>query len=155
MGEIQYLAGITDGEGYIGLNIKKQLKSKQSKNKNLQGYYYSWSAHMTVSNTHKNVLDILCKEWNVGRVNISKTTEWLRKRGENVKEAYVWAIEPNDMRKILPILVPHLRIKQRQAYLLIEALAIMRTRRHKTLEQKQRMDEIYNEVKLLNKKGRF
>jgi len=155
MGEVKYLAGITDGEGYIGLNIKKQLRAKQAHNKKLKGYYYSWSAHMTISNTHKDVLDILCEEWNVGRVNISKTTEWLRKHGENVKEAYVWAIEPNDMRKILPVLAPHLRIKQKQAYLLIEALDILQLRRNKTLEQKQRITEIYNEVKQLNKKGRF
>lgn len=149
---IEYLAGFVDGEGCISLGIKRQPRTLKNGEKVV---YYSWTAHMTVSNTHKDILDKLCDEWEVGRVNISRTTHFLRERGLNVKEAWVWVIEPNDMRILLPKLAPFLVVKQKQAYLLIEALKLMEVRKGKTEDKKIRLREIYEENKKLNKKGRF
>ena len=72
---------------------------------------------------------------------------------ENWKPAYELEITSGLLRMVLPTLT--LRIKAKQQALLLEAVNLLKTQNHWTLQNDERLEEIRLELKKLNKKGRL
>jgi len=144
--ELAWLSGFTDGEGCIGVNLDK---SKAMKNPS----WASYSCVLRIANTDLSVLYYIQKITGMGTISKINRRDSI---GKNWKPVYKWSIYANGMRKLLPELLPYLKIKKKQAKLAIEILNIKRGRGYGsnlTQQQKIRRTEILNEMKILNKRG--
>lgn len=101
-----YIAGLVDGEGC--LNMYK-LRSKSCK----QGW--TFAGRMAISNCDLEALMEVQQETGLG--NIQKKTKSPRRR-----DSYNLVYSPRELRALLPHLLPYLKIKKRQAVLLIKFL---------------------------------
>ena len=141
--EIGYIAGIIDGEGWLGLVNRTDRRNK--KNINCQTY-------LMIGNTNKKVLDWLVKITKLG--NISKPYDSEIKLSSNRKPHWLLRFSPNDMRLLLPRIIPYLVIKKRQAEIIIEYLNMTFKGKHRTEEEYTIIMRLYDEIKQLNRKGR-
>ena len=131
-GQAGYLAGILDGEGSFGLSplLRKQI-----------------NAWMTVANTDLRILDF-CKQvtGGLGNVIAQKPQKSPRHRLQ-----YVWNVGArNELRAILPFVIPFLRGKAEQARLLLEYCE----RRTLGGPQEPRDFELAQLIKDLNARGK-
>lgn len=125
------MAGFIDGEGSI-LICRQSWKTKTIK----RGNFYP---RIAVFNTNKEILEYIKNTLNCGNVKISTKTHG------NYKIVYRWEIgKGEDIKRTLEFIKPHLKVKVKQAEILINFLET------KDLSQK----EIYfNQVRELNRKG--
>jgi hypothetical protein len=135
--EAAYLAGIVDGEGYLGLvNVNRT-----------RHWFY---AQLTIGMTGKELFD-LQKQIGTGRIY---TRTWQR---PNTKPCHVWTLGANPCRCLLPQLLPFLRFKKRQAELVLEYLEMSAhiARKSPLLSQahRERATAIWEQLKALNKRG--
>jgi len=127
-----------DGEGQISLHKLKRKNIKRG---------FEWRPYVEVAATCSDILDPLQDFLGDGH-------PYTRKGKGNRKTLYAYRMNRSDMRRILPGL--SLVIKERQRVLLIEALSILFGSGTKlTLKDEERLEEIYQEIKKLNKKGRM
>lgn len=140
--QLAYLAALIDGEGC--LSIVKIGKAGA-------GY----SCKITVVNTAPQLPEIW-REYGVGRLYL-KTN-----RPAGHKPCYHWIMSANVCRALLPLLLPHLRIKQAQAQLLLKFLPLVDSRRRLCRRGVTPEDRamslaqaraLYFECKRLNKRG--
>lgn len=101
-----YIAGLVDGEGC--LNMYK-LKSKSCR----QGW--TFAGRMSISNCDLEALMEIQQETGIG--NIQKKTKQVGRR-----DGYNLVYSPRELRVLLPMLLPYLKIKKRQAILLLKFL---------------------------------
>jgi hypothetical protein len=128
-----YLAGLFDGEAWIGIH---GLRS------NRKGHLVGCSINMTNPVTWE-----LHKELKIGSAHL------IRKEKYGCKDAYLWQMSANGCRSLLPLIAPYMRVKKRQVELVLEYLSY--TKHHRaTTTHAARAAEIYEELKLLNQKGR-
>lgn len=99
-----YLAGIIDGEGCVNINRHKSKTSRLG---------YRFDAHISISNTNLNLLKDIQKF--VGAGTIRKKTV----HKSNRKQGYEWGVYSQQI-KLLRACIPFLRIKYRQAVLLLK-----------------------------------
>ena len=129
---IAYLAGIVDGEGYIGL----------TKNKGTYG------PRLLVGMTDKIVIDLLLETFG-GHVYESKV--------RSGRVLYRWhVVNKLDLDRILSHLLPYLRAKRAQAELVLEFVRGYEDQRHRpaiTKQELQRRFDLYCRVKPLNAVG--
>jgi hypothetical protein len=98
-----YVAGIVDGEGTIGLNEHRN------------NYY---NINITIPNTNLDLLKYIRNVTKLG--NISKGL----KQKEIHKICYFYRIRKYEAKKFLIIILPYLIIKKRQAELILQYLSL-------------------------------
>lgn len=129
-----YLAGFVDGEGHI--SIYPYVR----KDRNNQVYY---KVNFKVCNTNKEIIESFKASYG----------GWIytqNKDNFDHKTLYTWSLDSINAEKVLMIIYPFLRIKRRQCELVLERIRL----KNKTDEiSLKRIIDIYNELKLLNKRG--
>ena len=131
-----YLAGMIDGEGHIGIYMRRKNKTQ---NLNLVMF-------MTISNTSDELYNLFA-ETGVGAIAKRKP------RKENYKPLNVWTISPNACRTLLPLVLPYLRIRKQQAVLAIEYLSLAAHKRVQDAAYSEKVLEIYSAIRSLNHRG--
>lgn len=136
-----YIAGLVDGEGC--LNMYK-LRSRSCK----KGW--TFAGRMSISNCDLESLIEVQQETGLG--NIQKKTKQVGRR-----DGYNLVYSPRELRVLLPMLLPYLRIKKRQAILLLKFLNTQKWGNHRGFVV---TDEIWNERQamrdeftILNRRG--
>jgi hypothetical protein len=138
--DIGYIAGIIDGEGTITI-----LKNRD--NRNRSGYCYRQVVQ--VANTNRDVIEWLRQTTGLGYVAVCN--------GNNGRKFYAWRIHGKDASKLLPIILPCLKIKRKNAELLLEYQKIMRPhrqRRYMGKDELEHAEKLFEEIKKLNKHKR-
>lgn len=137
--EKAYLAGFFDGEGCI--SISKHHKARN----NTHGHCYGIS--ISVSNTFKSVMIWLAQ--------VTKSQCYIRqlrtKERKHRKIIWEWRCFANGARLFLENLLPYLKVKRKQAELVLEFLQYKgkQGRRVSNIEF-QRRTNLYNKIKALN-----
>jgi hypothetical protein len=148
----EYLAGLFDGEGTIGLY----------KHKGDYGRGWNFEPMIRISNTNKEALKRIQEEFG-GYYREKK----FKDMNTNWKTPCEWnfTTKLTSIKPFLESLYPFLIIKKKQAGLMIEFCDIRIPMKRKRTENGKffatgyqyeytpRMDEIYEELKLLNKRG--
>ncbi len=127
--ELAYAAGIIDGEGCIRLNTQNGRPTLR----------------VQVTNT-KSELIVLFHKWFGGYVWIN------RKKGSSAKDSYVWEQAARQGAEVLVQVLPYLRLKRRQAEIVLEVQA-MKTGKRRTPETIAIEQAALTAIRLLNKKG--
>ena len=139
---LAYVAGVVDSDGCIGICRKKRTN----------GYGIVYSARLSVTNTDQPLVDWLKSEFG-GFISIRKKAQ------EHHKTTYTWIISEQKMAVVLRQLLPYLRIKGRQAALLIELKEGMENLANRQgpwreqrvhSEEMDRREAIYEQIKVLN-----
>jgi len=99
-----YVAGIVDGEGYIGVAKTKQTGSMRSTR---------YAAVLIVGNTSRRLIEELAYTFGVGSISY-------RRGGERRKGCFLWAIQSRNAHDVLMRVRPYLVVKRAQADLVIE-----------------------------------
>lgn len=142
-----WLAGLLDGEGYIGLVNRTPEIGRQH-----------FRSYTTVAGTDLRLMDALQERTRAGRVYKHKRTGNERTK----KLAYTWRLTAEEQRKWLPRVLPFLVIKKEQAEALLRALELkdqLRFTKGFRITAQTRDDlagqisEIYLELRQLNRKG--
>jgi len=131
-----YMAGMLDGEGYIGLSKFHGDSSKKYNNK------YTYKARVIVSNCNLDLLQWIQK--NFGGF-ISKKI-----KGINDYQGYNLQIGYAD--KWLPKVIPFMIGKKKKAQLLIEAIKLLNQRKKRTNQAGQLNLKRLSEIDLLLRK---
>lgn len=134
--ELAYLAAYIDGEGFIGL-----VKPKEGSRGATGHLLY---ARMSITSTHPDFVSI-CESYDLGKVY------FVPSKKRNHKDRHDWYIRSNEMKWLLPQLVPYLRLKRTQAELMLNYFS---QRRNRSDEYKQAVLDIYHQIRLLNRRGR-
>lgn len=131
--ELGYIAGMIDGEGSLVMTQPKNTRC--------------YTVYGEVTNTNSSVIDFL--ECLCGG-NISADR---RKKHPDKpwKPSYRVIFPKYILQKLLPIIT--LVIKRKQKELLLEAISMMNYHEYSDSER-SRLEEIYQEMRKLNKKGR-
>lgn len=130
----EYLAGVIDGEGCITLYKKKDKKTKSG---------FSYSAYLTITSKDKWFLEVI--QSNFGG--------YLNSQGHGAfSNNPIWSLRfnPDEMRRYLPKLIPHLILKQHEAVLLLKGLAITEYHRFRDYDPTG-LDEIVMQLKQMKK----
>jgi hypothetical protein len=133
-----YLAGLLDGEGHITI-----IKSRRSGGLH-KGNHYAY-ARMSIGITH-DVLVEMQAEYGFGKIY------HLKSRNKKHKNLISWSISSNIMRAVLPQVLPYLRVKKKQAELVLQYLSLAK-RRDRTQKYRDDVDAIHSEIRSLNKRG--
>ena len=135
--QLSYLGGLVDGEGHIGMAARKRKTGKYVDN----GLVH---VRMVIGITAIEIFEI--KEWfGIGKIYTSKP------KNKKHKTRFDWTIRSNEIKMLLPQLIPFLRIKKKQAELLMEYYSVPRT---KDENYRSKVKEIYKQIKALNTRGR-
>lgn len=134
-----WLEALIDGEGSLGMHKLRTSKAKRG---------FCWVCNLEIVSTCLELLEIAQKFVGAGRIDVKKEP-----RNSRWKPSYHLVICPNDMRALLPRL--QLVAKEGQRQLLIEALDLVADHRFFASKSKNdaRLEEIYQELHLLNRKG--
>lgn len=140
--EIQkaYLAGLIDGEGYIGL-AKPKRKTGPYK-----GSHYIY-ARMAIAMTTP-MLNLIQEEYKIGKIYPPRPS-----KNKKHKDRLDWHIYSNECRSLLPLIIPYLKVKQKQAGLLLEYLKLA-DHKDKSELYRNKVNDIYLQLRLLNKRGK-
>lgn len=103
--DLIYIAGFFDGEGSITI-------SKLAKNTN--GISPSYRLYIAIANTDKGIINYLDKVLGIGRAGGTYRKDHKR------KWVYHWGCGATKARDILLDLLPHLKIKRKQAILAVK-----------------------------------
>ena len=93
-----YIAGLFDGEGCLSIQPRVCM--------------------LSISNRHLQTLEELQSFTGVGRITVSGS-KTLNKR----TPCYEWKVSTNGVRKLLPLMLPYLRINRHRAEAMLEYLA--------------------------------
>lgn len=93
---LAYLAGFIDGEGCFGL--------------------YQNGSRLTVANADRETL-----EWFVNTTGLGVIAGKLQKSDKH-RPCYLWTVQADGLRQLIPVLLPYLRTKKRDAEILLEYL---------------------------------
>lgn len=104
--EIAYIAGVLDGEGYLGIGKYPRLGNK----------HLGYRGHMVISNTHIPMLQHIKKLIGGKIVLLSGTSR------DGVKRCFTLTLTTNSIKEWLPQIEPYLIVKKEQASTLLEFL---------------------------------
>lgn len=125
--QLGYIAGIIDGEGYVGMVSRKEQN----------GY----KPLVEVYNTYEQVLVVLAKNTGMGTICVRSY--------KNSKDVYMWRVGARiDIYVLLSTILPFLFIKKAQAELLVEYCG------KKIAETWLNEASYYEKLKKLNKQGK-
>jgi hypothetical protein len=137
--EAAYVAGFVDGEGTISV-----IKAKRRGNR----AGYRLQPYFVIPNTNTEVLDAIIAMCGNGRL-LQQTNPLLPTH----KTLYSIRFSPNQIRHLLPQLMPYLIVKSKQAAYLMEFLGINTVGKRVFGEKQDRLDEICTAVRGLNQRG--
>jgi len=139
-----YIAGFIDGEGTISISKTGYVSTSGENN---------YTTLLRVGNTNKEVLETIRNWTGLGYVKIF-STKWSTERKNN-KPLWKWQMAANQMRELLPVILPYLLIKKRVAKLALELLGDKpRVRgRHVSQELREKYRIIVKEAQELNQRG--
>lgn len=100
-----YIAGFIDGEGSLGVSVHRRKDWKRP--------YYT--PNINVYNSDIFALQSMLEETGIGGIYPLKRKD----RPVEYKTSYVWRITGRKARELLTAILPYIRIKKRQAVLLI------------------------------------
>ncbi len=144
-----YLAGLIDGEGYIGI-MKHKRYDDLTKN--------HYREVIKIANTDKKLIEWLKNSFG----GDMEERKW--KNGENYKTAYCWSKKYTNTEEILRKIMPYLRVKKKQAEIVLEVIKTkkkwwQRLNRNRSntpayrKEDWQKLEKLYWQIRKLNKKG--
>lgn len=137
-----YLAGLLDGEGYI--SILKTKKGNKATWNNARDYVYV--PVIKVAMTDRPIIEWLHQSFG--------GTFEIRKAQGNRKESYCWTARKKQTADFLQLIHPYLRVKKPQATLLLQYRNVAGKAGHKLTEETwKKRDELYTEIRKLNKRG--
>lgn len=134
-----YMAGFLDGEGTIGLYKCYRKEAK---------FGYRYQPMVTLSNTNVAVLEYLQEACGNGRL-IQQTNP----AHPGHKDGYALRWSSNQIRHMLPQLLPYLRIKRRQAEFVLSYLSKATQGKKYAQERLDEVEGLYLEMQALNRKG--
>ena len=152
----EYIAGFIDGEGYFGLVRKMDSPSLKKKGReNHYGYYYTPVLKIAQVTRNDEVLKFI-KEF-IGYGNLSRDKQNGDRKDTNNNCSNKSALEFRGMKRVIPIakkLLPYLIVKKEQAKLIIKLEETNIEITNSNREEINRIrTEIYNQLKILNKRG--
>jgi len=137
-----YIAGIIDGEGYIG--IKKHLSTLRSggKGRGINPCYYE---RISVAGTNKDMIELLVKTFKVGKIYLHKPSK-LSKRGY-----WSWDVTNRLAVSVIKQVFPYLLIKKPEAEVVM-MLRESKKIRYGTLPKEvvERREELYQAIKTIH-----
>src|SRR5688572_7825878 len=137
--EAAWLAGFMDGEGTLTIGRATRSESRSG---------FSYEALMVVANTEYDVLVGIVNMCGGGKVQRSNV-----KKVAHHKDGYRAIWSANEIRRLLPQIRPFLRIKARQADILLRFLESKVAGRRVTAELWQSFERMRAEVRELNRRG--
>ena len=150
-----YIAGFLDADGCIIIDRQKRTNRNGKPHGN---YPYYYVPRICIANRHIGVLNFINESWgNSG----SLTKRNLNAKNPNWSDAWQLRFSSKPSYKYLKEVLPYLRMKQRQAELVIEMGALKAGTikvgpqySTKDYESKsERYDEIYHTIKSMNRTG--
>lgn len=139
---LAYIAGIIDGEGYIG--IKKHLSTLRSggKGRGINPCYYE---RISVANINKPMIDILVETFKVGKIYFHGKSK-LSKRGY-----WSWDVTNKLAISVIKQVYPYLLIKAPEAFLVLK-LRKSKSVRYRIIPPKIVMEreKLYQAIKILH-----
>ena len=103
--EISYLAGIIDGEGFIGIHSCTKRKNKSS----------FYQVRVGVINTNRELLDWIKLKFGGSVCSRGKPTN-----PEKHRQCYQWRVEAKKAGELIRLVLPYLIIKTEQAKIVLE-----------------------------------
>ena len=101
--ELAYIAGIVDGEGYIGISADHRKRNPDKP---------CWRLRVAVTNTNEWLVQYL--KFSIGGGVI------LLKNSKNPKPCYQWSTDRGKAAEFLKLILPYLQLKRPQAELAIK-----------------------------------
>ena len=139
--EYSYLAGLVDGEGYLGITTKGIRVNGRNK----------YQVIIRIQMCDKEIIEYLSSFLNVKIANHYRDHPiW--------KDAYSVTLYDNRATEFIKKIYPYLRVKKKQAEIIIEfRKSITRGRNQSnpvTLEMIDKQDELYNKIRFINTRGK-
>lgn len=134
-----YMAGYLDGEGTLTITRAKRPENRAG---------FRWMTIMAIANTHRPSLECMREMCGNGRVLCVN-----RGNLDKHKALYRLQFTANQVRHVLPQLVPYLLIKRQQAGLVLRFLSLVTSGRHTTAEEWIEQEELRADVQKLNRRG--
>lgn len=148
------MAGFVDGEGY--LTIMKQIRKHRPSP--------AYRAYIAISNTNRHAFNLFLNEY--GGKTYVHYEKRLDKQGLKWSDAFTWYCPISSSKRFLEDILPYLRLKRRQAELILEFInnkkAFARGKREGrggssplTSGEISYRESLRRAVSLLNEKGRY
>jgi hypothetical protein len=140
---LAYTAGITDGEGYIGIRKGKPKPNRKN---------FSYDLTVAIAMTDKNIIEWIYDNFGGGSC-------FSKLRNPQHKSIYRWAIWNNEAEIFLRKIQPFVRVKSKQievGLLLCKSIKEGRNLEHKKgvpLEMLCLRENLYLQMRQLNKRG--
>ena len=132
--EAAYVAGLTDGEGSIGI----QCRTKDGRDGHV---------HLSITNTHFGMLHWAAEAVGLGYIVVQARSD------PKARETHMYRVSANGLRHLLPQIQPYLIAKRPQCDLALEFLSLIRGKRGIAEADWPRARAIREELSLLNKRG--
>ena len=137
----EYLAGLIDGEGYIGV-----VKCRRPKWKGRMNIELIPRVQINMTRAH-NLLEEIKNEYN-GRMYLKKRPPSAPSHWANTENLYIEGKEK--LTRLLNNILPHLRLKRKQAELILEYFKYASPHGINSEKNLPHQFRIYNELKKLN-----
>lgn len=137
--EAAYFAGFVDGEGTIGVYRARRKENRLG---------YRYQPALSIASTSYPALETLQRMCGNGRI-----TQQTKPPVDHHKTGYRLQFSSNQIRLILPQLLPFLVIKKQQAEYVLEFLSLQKAGRNPSAGVMQRSEELSRSCKLLNVRG--
>lgn len=135
----EYLAGMIDGEGCISMYRRKCNANKNG---------FSYMPYLTIASSDMWFLEKLQQCFG-GNIDISKHKAIINDKYV-CKECHSLRFSPNEIRELLPNIIPFLVLKKREGEILLEALEITKYNRYKGYDRSL-LDGKVDDLKFLKK----
>jgi hypothetical protein len=136
--EAAYIAGLLDGEG--SFNIGKHY----TKGCHAAKRGFVWEIRVSVGMTETQGLEVIKCVTQKKRLRVSP--------GRKHRTMYYITLFSNEIRAMLPKLLPYLRVKKEQAELLLEAVSIIKPRGDALMDEK--LESLRQQISTLNNPSR-
>lgn len=135
--DLAYVAGIVDGEGWIGLRISNRVRGK-----------IAYTLAVSVANSNEWIIQWLKFAFG-GNCCCAEFPE------DNRKASWQWSIVANDALKFLDLIYPYLKLKRTQADIAIKFQRERRGRGTRTSDKELALQEAQRIlITNMNKKGK-
>jgi len=128
--ELSYIAGFIDADGCIALYKNKD----------------AYRPSLEIAQVGKPIL-----EWIQSKIGCGKI--YKIKRGVNNRQAHSLSVFPTELKEFLPAIIPYLKIKGRQAKLIMEYFDVIDSHTHRDKAKRPKLKKIKAEFNKLNKRG--
>ena len=131
----EYLAGLIDGDGCVSLYKKKDKKARTG---------FTFAPFLVVTSTNTAFLLALKKNYG-GYLDSQGKGDYCG------TPMFRLQFSSNEIRTLLPLLIPHLVLKKEEACLLLEALTLTKDHRTKDYNVFPKLERIVSSLKTLKK----